>query len=81
MKYAIQLNMYHYNSYTDEEYEKWTYVGTQGVHKIFVLDEERTKRTKLFNNATEAGEYLDKHFSPNEQRASYSSARIVEVNV
>lgn len=79
MKYAIQLNMYHYDSKTDKEYESWVFVGVDGKWKIFVMDDEVTDKTKLFKNATEAGEYLDMFFGPDKQRASYSSARIVEV--
>lgn len=79
MRYAIQLSMYRYNSETDTEYEQWAYVGIEGEHRIFVLDDDVCKRTKLFKTAKEAGEYLDAKFSPEEQRCSYSSARIVEI--
>ena len=79
MRYAIQLSMYKYDSEKDEEYEEWEYLGIKGEHKIFVLDEEINERTKIFNSAKEAGEYVDKHFSEDYQRCSYSEARIVEV--
>ena len=81
MKYAIQLSMYKYNSETEEEYEEWEYVGIQGVHRIFVLDEKIEERTKIFNSAKEAGEYVDKHFVDTDEhpRCSYSTVRIVEV--
>lgn len=81
MKYAIQLSMYKYDSEKDEEYEEWEYLGIQGEHKIFVLDEEINEQTKIFNSAKEAGEYVDKRFSDTDDypRCSYSSVRIVEV--
>ena len=80
MKYAIQLSYYHWNSETNEEYEKWVYVGVEGVHKIFVMDDDMTDRTKLFNTAAEAGAYVDKHFSDDDgKRCCYSTVRIIEV--
>ena len=81
MKYAIQLSMFYIHSDTEEEYEQWEYVGVKGEHRIFVMNKEINENTKLFNTAKEAGEYVDKHFGADEMRCSYSSARIVEVNV
>ena len=80
VKYAVQLSYYCWNSETNEEYEKWVYVGTEGEHKIFVMDDEITDRTKLFDTASEAGEYIDKHFyDDNGKRCCYSTVRIIEV--
>ena len=80
MKYAIQLSYYMWNSETETEYEKWMYLGLQGKLKIFVGDDEITDRTKLFDTATEAGAYVDKHFGKDGmQRCSFSTVRIVEV--
>lgn len=45
------------------------------------MSEEINGNTKLFNTAKEAGEYVDKHFGADEMRCSYSSARIVEVEI
>ena len=79
-KYAVQLSYYHWNSETNEEYEKWVYVGTEGEHKIFVMDDEVTDRTKLFDTASEAGAYIDKYFyDDDEKRCCYSTVRIIEV--
>ena len=80
MKYAIQVSYYMYNSETDTDYEEWLYFGLKGKYKIFVFDDDVKKRTKLFNTAKEAGEYVDKHFSSDNQRCSFSTVRIVEVN-
>lgn len=79
MKYAIQVSYYMYNSETDTEYEEWLYLALEGKLKIFIFEEEVNKKTKLFNTAKEAGEYVDKHFGVNQQRSSYSTVRIVEV--
>lgn len=80
MKYAIQVSYYMYNSETDTEYEEWLYLGLEGKLKIFVFEDTVNKQTKLFSTAKEAGEYVDKHFSPDKQRCSFSTVRIVEVN-
>lgn len=79
MKYAIEVSYYHFNSETNEEYEKWVVLGLMGEKKIFVFDDRVCERTKLFNTAKEAGEYVDKHFSPDKQRCCFSTVRIVEV--
>ena len=81
MKYAIQVSYYMWNNITDSEYEEWLYLALEGERKIFVFEEEITDRTKLFDTATEAGTYVDKHFGADKQRASYSSVRIVEVEL
>ena len=81
MKYAIMANYYMYNEETDTEYSQWHYLGLEGKLKLFVFDEDITDRTKLFDTAREAGEYLDKHFDPSEPRCSFSHVRIVEVEV
>ena len=80
MKYAIQASYYMYNSETDTEYEQWLYLAIEGERKIFVFDEDVSNRTKIFNTAKEAGDYLDKHFSPDKMRCSFSTMRIVEIN-
>lgn len=79
MKYAIQVSYYMYDSETDKEYEEWLYLALEGKLKIFVFEEEINEKTKLFNTAKEAGEYVDKHFRADKQRCSYSAVRIVEV--
>lgn len=79
MKYAIQANYYMWNEKEEKEEMKWLYLGIKGAMKIFVFDDEVNERTKLFNTAKEAGEYVDKHFSPEEMRCSFNSVRIVEV--
>ena len=79
MKYAIQVSYYMYDSETHTEYEQWLYLALEGKHKIFVFEDDVTERTKLFDTAREAGEYVDKHFRADEQRCSYSTVRIVEV--
>ena len=81
IKYAIQVSYYMYNSATDTEYEEWLYLGLEGEHRIFVFDDDVIERTKLFDTAGEAGAYVDKHFGPEKQRCSYSTVRVVEVNV
>lgn len=80
MKYAIQASYYMYNAETDTDYEQWLYLALEGEQKIFVFEKNITDKTKLFDTAKEAGEYLDKHFNPNEMRCSFSTMRIVEVN-
>ena len=79
MKYAIQVSYYMYDSEADREYEEWLYLALEGEMKIFVFEEDVTEKTKLFDTAKEAGEYIDKHFSKDEQRCSFSTVRIVEV--
>lgn len=79
MKYAIQVSYYMYNSETDTEYEEWLYLALKGKHKIFIFEYEVNEKTKLFDTAREAGEYVDKHFGADKQRCSYSTVRIVEV--
>lgn len=79
MKYAIQANYYMWDTEKEEETVKWLYLGVEGVMKIFVFDDEVNEITKLFNTAKEAGEYVDKHFSPEEIRSSFNGVRIVEV--
>lgn len=80
MKYAIQASYYMYDSETDTEYEQWLYLAIEGERKIFVFEEDISDRTKIFDTAKEAGAYLDKHFSPNKTRCSFSTMRIVEIN-
>ena len=79
MKYAIQASCYIWSNITDSEYEEWNYVGVEGKHKIFIFEEDVTKKTKIFDSATEAGEYVDKHFGADKVRLSYSGVRIVEI--
>ena len=79
MKYAIQVSYYMYNEETETEYEQWLYLALEGEHKIFIFEEDVTEKTKLFSTAREAGEYVDKHFGVDDQRASYSTLRIVEI--
>ena len=79
MKYAIQVSYYMYNNGTDTEYEEWLYLALKGEHKIFIFEDNVNEKTKLFDTAKEAGEYVDKHFGADQQRSSYSTVRIVEV--
>ena len=79
MKYAIQVSYYMYNSETDTEYEEWLYLALKGKNRIFIFEDEVNKKTKLFDTAREAGEYVDKYFGADEQRCSFSTVRIVEV--
>lgn len=79
MKYAIQVSYYMYDSATDNEYEEWLYLALQGEHKIFIFEDNVNEKTKLFDTAKEAGEYVDKHFGADCQRCSFSTVRIVEV--
>lgn len=78
-KYAIMVSYYMWNEKENKEYEEWLYLALEGERKLFVFEENVTDRTKLFNTAKEAGEYLDKHFGPDKQRCSYSTVKIVEV--
>ena len=78
MKYVIMANYYIYKE-GDDEYTEPLYLGLEGPLKIFVFDEEVNERTKLFDTAKEAGEYLDKHFGSDEKRISFKSMQIVEV--
>lgn len=80
MKYAIVADYYLVDPEGKLDYiTKPMYLGLQGTHKIFVFDEEVTDRTKLFDTATEAGKYVDKHFNPNDIRCSFERVMIVEV--
>lgn len=79
MKYAIQVSYYMYNSETNAEYEEWLYLALKGKNKIFIFEDEVNKKTKLFDTAREAGEYVDKYFGADYQRCSFSTVRIVEV--
>lgn len=79
MKYAIQVSYYMYDSETNAEYEEWLYLALKGKNKIFIFEDEVNKKTKLFDTAKEAGEYVDKYFGADEQRCSFSTVRIVEV--
>ena len=78
MKYAIMAD---YNMWDEEkgEYSKWMYLGTEGKLRLFVFEEEINENTKLFDTATEAGKYIDKHFGSKEGRICYNSVRLVEV--
>lgn len=78
-KYAIMVSYYMWNEKESKEYEEWLYLALEGERKLFVFEENVTDRTKLFDTAKEAGEYLDKHFGPDKQRCSYSTVKIVEV--
>lgn len=79
MKYAIQVSYYMYDSETNAEYEQWLYLALKGKNKIFIFEDEVNRKTKLFDTAKEAGEYVDKYFGADEQRCSFSTVRIVEV--
>ena len=79
MKYAIQASYYMWNGETEQEYTQWLYLGTKGKLKLFVFEEEINENTKLFDTAAKAGKYLDKHFPPDQCRASFENMRIVEV--
>lgn len=79
MKYAIQASYYIWNNETEQEYTQWLYLGTEGKLKLFVFEEDINENTKLFDTATDAGKYLDKHFPPDKQRYSFENVRIVEV--
>ena len=80
MKYAIKADYYMWNEekgmYTEE-----LYLGIEGPHKLFVFDDQITERTKIFNSAREAGEYIDARDSLNNDaiRCSFESVKIVEV--
>ena len=78
MRYAIVADYYMWNEKQGEHTEE-LYLGLEGKFKIFVFDKEVNDRTKLFKTAKEAGEYVDKHFDPNEMRCSFKSVKIVEV--
>lgn len=78
MKYAIQASYYMWDNTTEEEYEQWLYLAVD-EHKIFVFEDNVTERTKLFENAKQAGEYVDKHFGKDKMRCSFSTVRIVEI--
>ena len=81
MKYAIQVNLFMYDEETDVEYKQWHYVAVEGKHKLFMFEKDITKDTKLFDTATEAGAYVDKHFGLDKVRFQYSTVRIKEVEV
>jgi hypothetical protein len=68
-----------YNSETNAEYEEWLYLALKGKNKIFIFEDEVNEKTKLFDTAREAGEYVDKYFGADEQRCNFSTVRIVEV--
>ena len=78
MKYAIMAD-YNMLDKNNREYNKWLYLGIDGELRLFVFDEEIVERTKLFDTATEAGKYIDKHFGSKEGRICYKSVRLVEV--
>lgn len=78
MKYAIQVSYYMWNSKTETEYEEWLYLALD-EHRVFFFEDHVIEQTKLFDTASEAGAYVDKHFGPDKQRCSYSTVRIVEV--
>lgn len=80
MKYAIQADYWMWSEELGEHTEP-EYLGLEGKYKIFVFEEEVTERTKLFDTAKEAGEYVDKHFNPEkrETMVSFDTVRIVEV--
>ena len=79
MKYAIQASYHMWNKETNSEYDEWMYLGLEGKLRLFVFEEEINEQTKLFDTATEAGKYVDEHFSDVNSRCSYSLVRIVEV--
>ena len=68
-----------WNAETETEYTEWLYLGLEGKSKIFIFDDEVNERTKLFDAAIEAGQYVDKYFGADQQRCSFESVRIVEV--
>ena len=80
MKYAIQIDYFMWDEETQTDYTKWLYLGLMGEHRIFVFDDNVEERTKLFDTASEAGAYVDKHFGKDKMRCSYNNVRIVEVN-
>lgn len=79
MKYAIQVSYHMYNNEIDEEYDSWMYLALEGKLKLFIFEEDITEKTKLFDTAKAAGEYVDKHFGQESNRCSYSTVRIVEI--
>ena len=81
IKYAIQVDYLMWNEETQTDYTEWLYLGLMGEHRIFVFDDNVEERTKLFDTATEAGAYVDKHFGRDAMRCSYNNVRIVEVEV
>lgn len=78
MRYAIMADYNMWDEEKKEEYSKWMYLGIEGKLRLFVFEEEINENTKLFDTATEAGKYIDKHFS-NDNRICYKSVRMVEV--
>lgn len=78
--YVIMASYYMCDS-DDNEWEQWLYLGIEGEHRIFIFTEDIEDRTKKFGTATEAGEYLDKHFGKEKMRCSFNTLRIVEVEV
>lgn len=84
MRYVIKCNYYHVNPNdpNDMDYTKPEFLGTEGKLGIFVWEDEVTERTKIFNNATEAGQYLDKHDALNgyRQRCWCSDVYIAELS-
>lgn len=80
MKYVLRANVYceNPNDENDFDYTKPKYLGVEGEKKLYIFDEKIVGRTKVFATATEAGEYVDKHFR-NAQRCSYKTIDIVEI--
>ena len=77
-KYAIMAYYYMWDEELEREYQEWLYLGVD-EKRIFVFDDEVNERTKLFDTATEAGQYLDSHFGKERTRCSFSKMKIVEV--
>ena len=78
MKYAIMADYNMWDDEKKEEYSKWMYLGVEDKLRLFIFDEEINENTKLFDTATEAGKYIDKHFSE-DNRICYKNVRMVEV--
>lgn len=80
MKYAIKADYYMWSEEKGEHTEE-LYLALEGPKKLFVFEEDITERTKLFDTAREAGEYIDARDSLNGKgmRMSFKSLKIVEV--
>ena len=81
MKYVIQVNLYMYNEETEKEYTQWNYLAVEGKLRLLIFEEDITNKTKIFNTATEAGEYVDKYFGSDDARIQFDRVRIMEVEI
>ncbi len=79
IKYAIIATCYGWDGENGCEKDEELYVAVEGEYKILIFEDSITNKTKLFSTAKEAGEYVDKHFGANDQRASYRTVKTVEV--